>query len=130
MDIHHKLCSIADRQDDIAALWLYGSRARGEHHEGSDYDLAVAFADWVDDPLERRLRPELLAEQWRTELGFPEGMLSVVDMAIVPVPLGLAVLADGRLLLDKHPQIRLRQESRILSRWELDYAYQQRNEAS
>lgn len=130
MEIIDKLRSLAARQDNIAALWLYGSRARGDHHEHSDYDLAVAFTDWESDPLERRLRPELLAEQWRTELTLPEGKLGVVDIAIAPIPLGLAILADGRLLLDKHPQIRLTQESRILSRWELDYAYQhQRSEA-
>ena len=110
-------------QEEIAALWLYGSRARGEHHDASDFDLAVAFTTWLNDPLERRLRPELLALEWQQALGMSEDMLSVVDLAIAPIPLGWSILDQGRLLLDRHPQIRMRQESRILSRWEIDYLH-------
>ncbi|MGM0983687.1 MAG: nucleotidyltransferase domain-containing protein [Pseudomonadota bacterium] len=110
-------------RDDIAALWLYGSRARGEHQAASDFDLAVAFTTWLNDPLERRLRPELLALEWQQALGISEDMLSVVDLAIAPVPLGWSILDQGRLLVDLHPQIRMRQESRILSRWEIDYLH-------
>jgi uncharacterized protein len=34
--------------DDLLAIWLYGSRARGERHEESDVDLLVVVreADW------------------------------------------------------------------------------------
>ena len=110
-------------REEIAALWLYGSRARGEHHDASDFDLAVAFTTWLNDPLERRLRPELLALEWQQALGMSEDMLSVVDLAIAPIPLGWSILDQGRLLLDRHPQIRMRQESRILSRWEIDYLH-------
>jgi predicted nucleotidyltransferase len=131
MDIIPRLQTLAAHQPNLAALWLYGSRARGDHHEQSDFDLAVAFTDWEPDPLERRLRPELLAEQWRTELALSEGILSVVDIAIAPIPLGLGILADGKLLVDSHPQVRMSHEARILSRWELDYSYLQAlNEAS
>jgi len=110
-------------REEIAALWLYGSRARGEHHDASDFDLAVAFTTWLNDPLERRLRPELLALEWQQALGMSEDMLSVVDLAIAPIPLGWSILDQGRLLVDRHPQIRMRQESRILSRWEIDYLH-------
>ncbi|TDO03481.1 MULTISPECIES: nucleotidyltransferase domain-containing protein [Halomonas] len=110
-------------REDIAALWLYGSRARGEHQAASDFDLAVAFTTWLNDPLERRLRPELLALDWQHALGMSEDMLSVVDLAIAPIPLGWSILDQGRLLVDLHPQIRMRQESRILSRWEIDYLH-------
>lgn len=121
--ITQQVTDLARSRDDIAALWLYGSRARGNHHSESDYDLAVGFTDWMEDPLERRLRPEVLAEEWREACGLAEGQLSVVDIAIAPIPLGMAILSEGKLLLDQHPQIRLRLESRILSRWELDYEY-------
>lgn len=116
-----RLLEIAGQHDDLAALWLYGSRARGDHHPASDYDLAVAFTTWLEDPLERRLRPELLAMEWQRALGLEEGRLSIVDMAICPIPLGWSILSEGRRLLDRHPQLRMTQESRIMSRWELDY---------
>ncbi|PXX99227.1 type VII toxin-antitoxin system MntA family adenylyltransferase antitoxin [Halomonas sp. LBP4] len=116
-----ELVALAGSCDDIAALWLYGSRARGDDGVDSDYDLAVAFTDWITNPLERRLRPELLALDWQRELGLREGKISVVDLAICPIPLGWSILSEGQLLLDRHPQLRMTQESRIMSRWELDY---------
>lgn len=117
------IMTLAHERDDLAALWLYGSRARGEHHSGSDYDLAVAFTTWMADPLERRLRPELLALEWQRTLCLEEHMLSVVDLAIAPIPLGWSILSQGELLADFHREIRMRQESRILSRWEIDYLH-------
>ena len=116
-----RLISRASQDDDLAGLWLYGSRARGAHHTKSDYDLAVAFTDWISSPLDRRLRPELRALDWQQSLDLPEGKLSVVDIAIAPIPLGWSILSEGRLLLDPHPQLRMQQENRIMSRWELDY---------
>ncbi|HSP56794.1 MAG TPA: nucleotidyltransferase domain-containing protein [Halomonas sp.] len=121
-----ELITLAEAHEDIAALWLYGSRARGDHGTDSDYDLAVAFTDWLISPLERRLRPELLALDWQRQLGLPEGKIGVVDLAICPVPLGWSILSEGRLLLDRQPQLRMTQESRIMSRWELDYCHQER----
>lgn len=117
------IISLARRRDDLAAVWLYGSRARGDHHPESDFDLAVAFTRWITDPLERRLRPELLAQEWQHQLGLGEEMLSVVDLAIAPIPLGWSILSQGVLLVDLDWDTRLRQESRILSRWEIDYLH-------
>ncbi len=125
-DVLERLISLARERDDLAALWLYGSRARGDHGEQSDYDLAVAFTDWLKSPLERRLRPELLALDWQRELGLPDGKLSVVDLANCPIPLGWSILEQGRLLLDQHPQLRMTQEARIMSRWEQDYYHHAR----
>lgn len=121
-----QLIGLAKQRQEIAALWLYGSRARGDHHPGSDYDLAVAFTDWIPDALERRLRPELLAMDWQEALGLPDGRLSVVDLATCPIPLGWSILSEGQLLLDQHPQARMTHESRIFSRWELDYLHRAR----
>ncbi len=117
------IISLARRRDDLAAVWLYGSRARGDHHPESDFDLAVAYTSWISDPLERRLRPELLAQEWQRELGLKEAMMSVVDLAIAPIPLGWSILSQGVLLVDLDRDARLRQESRILSRWEIDYLH-------
>jgi hypothetical protein len=117
------LMRLAQAQPNIAALWLYGSRARGDHHANSDYDLAVAFSDWLDDPLERRLRPEVLALDWQQALALDDGMLSVADMGSAPIPLCVSVLTQGKLLTDSQPGERMRQEARILSFWEIDYLH-------
>ncbi|WP_163557491.1 nucleotidyltransferase domain-containing protein [Halomonas sp. NO4] len=121
-----QLIELAKQHEEIAALWLYGSRARGDHYSGSDYDIAVAFTNWIPEALERRLRPELLAMTWQEALELPDGQLSVVDLATCPVPLGWSILSEGKLLLDRHPQVRMTHESRILSRWELDYSHRAR----
>ena len=63
-----RLSEMASADREIAVLWLYGSRAKNTATETSDYDLAVAFRTPEKRPLERRLRPELLAQQWRSQL--------------------------------------------------------------
>lgn len=123
------LLKLASKRADIAALWLYGSRARRSHHSASDYDLAVAFTDRIASPLDRRLRPELLALDWSEALNLPEGELSIVDVAIAPIPLAWTIISEGCLLWDAHPQLRMHQETRIMSRWELDYLNQRKRYA-
>ena len=124
--ILNHLIQLAENEPDVTTLWLYGSRARGDHHSGSDYDLAVLFREPVNDPLDRRLRPEEKALEWQSALNLSEGSLSVVDLAIAPIPLGISVLEQGRLLVDKAPEDRIVLESRILSKWEIDYLYHQK----
>ncbi|UTW14433.1 nucleotidyltransferase domain-containing protein [Marinobacterium rhizophilum] len=124
------LVQLADSAPDVAALWLYGSRARGDHGADSDYDLAVVFMDRIADRLERRLRPELLALEWQSALQLPENQLSIVDLSACPIPLGWSILSDGKLLADKTPDVRMRAESRIYSMWEIDYLYQQPSKAA
>jgi predicted nucleotidyltransferase len=49
----------AAQRSEIAEVWLYGSRARGDHRDESDIDLAIVikgqdpntrFARWPDRP--------------------------------------------------------------------------------
>ncbi|MDR9466834.1 type VII toxin-antitoxin system MntA family adenylyltransferase antitoxin [Marinospirillum sp.] len=119
------LTQFAENDPRILALWIYGSQARGDAGSESDWDLAVIFAEWETNALERRLRPETLALDWQEALKLPEGKLSVVDLACCPVPLGWSILSEGKLLVDKKPEIRMTVESRIFSIWELDYLHHQ-----
>lgn len=60
-----QLQSLAASQPEVAALWLYGSQAKGNATEQSDWDLAVAFDPVkTDNVLDNRLRAELLAMDW------------------------------------------------------------------
>lgn len=105
----------------IAVLWLYGSRARETARSDSDYDLAVAFKDFINDSaLEARLRPESLAIEWQNILSVP---LSVVDINLAPIPLAMTIVADNRPLYIADMKRKMTEEQRIMSRWEHDYEY-------
>jgi predicted nucleotidyltransferase len=39
---------IVQRADPVE-VWLFGSRARGDHHNDSDYDLLILVDDWWPD---------------------------------------------------------------------------------
>jgi predicted nucleotidyltransferase len=116
-----ELTALAEQTPDIAILWLYGSRARGTQRADSDYDLAVAFQTFIrDNPLESRLRPELLAMDWRRALGLPENWLSVIDINQVGISLAYHVINNHEPLFCRDPRRLLTEESRVSSRMELD----------
>ncbi len=115
------IIALAGEAPDVAILWLYGSRARGTQREDSDYDLAVAFQSFIrDDPLESRVRPELLAMDWRRALGFPENRLSVIDINQVGVSLAYHVVNNYEPLFCRDPRRLITEQNRVLSRMELD----------
>jgi len=122
-----KLIELAQQNDEVEVLWLYGSYAKGNAHLNSDIDLAVVFKTWQEDILERRLRSELLAMSWQKSLSLNEGKLSVLDMGMAPIPLAMSVLTTGVLLLSKSVSRQLQEQQRIMSMWEIDYLYHYQN---
>ncbi|QJQ99842.1 nucleotidyltransferase domain-containing protein [Halomonas sp. PGE1] len=137
--IQDALADLASHSDEIAVLWLYGSRAKGTATPASDFDLAVAFREFDKDPLERRLRPELLAQAWQDALGLAEGRLSMVDINLAegrlsmvdinlaPLPLAHVIIRTGRVLQANDRLRLIREEQRIGSMWEIDHLYHQRH---
>ena len=117
---------LANNNDDIEVLWLYGSRARNTVNTNSDYDLAVVFKSYINDPIERRLRPELLALEWNKKLGIA---LSIIDINQVPLTLAYTVVQDNMLLYSKNEYRRMVEEQRIMSKWELDHCYHKKHYA-
>jgi predicted nucleotidyltransferase len=77
---------------DVAAVWLFGSRARGSDTEGSDVDLAVLASPALG--LERARLMELVARAARCEV-------DVVDLAEAPPALAWEVVTTGRLLVER-----------------------------
>ncbi len=115
------IITFAVQNPEIAILWLYGSRARGTHREDSDYDLAVAFQTFIrDNPLETRLRPELLAMDWRRALSLPEHQLSVIDINQVGVSLAFHVIQNHQPIFCRDLRRLITEENRVMSRMELD----------
>ncbi len=83
-------------QDDLVAVYLFGSRARGTGSQRSDLDLAVLLDPAkVEDSLERRLQ---LIEDTEDVVGSP---VDVVVLNEAPVVLRHQVLRDGVLLLER-----------------------------
>lgn len=118
-----QLQSLAASQPEVAALWLYGSQAKGNATEQSDWDLAVAFDPVkTDNVLDNRLRAELLAMDWQRALGLPEGKLSVVDINLAPIPLAFGIIDANKILYSRDEGRRMQEEARIMSSMELDYA--------
>ncbi len=125
-----QLIELSQANSDIEVLWLYGSYAKGTAHSGSDIDLAVAFKGWQKDPIQRRLRSELIAIDWQQALSLKEGAISVLDMSSENIPLTMSVLKTGKLLLSKNRYLQLTIQQRIMSKWEIDFLYHYENKGS
>ncbi len=117
-----KLSQLASQNTDVAAIWLYGSRASGRARQDSDFDLAVAFHNFQLDPLSKFTRPQTLALDWAGALGLPERLLSVVDINQVPIYLAYQIIDTGQLIYNDNSPRAWQEYSRINSLFE----YQQR----
>ena len=115
---------LASSNPDVEVLWLYGSRARGQASSTSDYDLAIAFTQYIDDPVERRLRPEMLALTWAKKLGVE---LSIIDINQASVPLAYTIVQDNTVIFGENNYRCMVEEQRIMSKWELDYCYHRKH---
>lgn len=121
--IIQKIQTMAKKHENVAVLWLYGSRAKGLEEADSDYDLAVAFNHFPDDAWQQRLQPENLAHEWAEELDLEEKKLSVIDINHVPIQLAMAVIEHGKLLQSNNELRLIKEENRITSMWEIDHMY-------
>ncbi|MSR17390.1 MAG: nucleotidyltransferase domain-containing protein [Methylococcaceae bacterium] len=125
-DIIKRVTQFTSENSDIAVMWLYGSRADNTFHENSDYDLAIAFTNFLTDPLEKRLRPEMLALEWQSLLKLNEHTLSIVDINQVPIVLAYEIIQYNKVLFCCDEKRWWREENRIYSRMELDITYSMR----
>ena len=95
------------RSESVAAVYLFGSVARGDASDASDVDLAVLFGK--DPPRTLDGLGLDLADELQAELGAP---VQVVVLNTAPCDLTHRVLRDGRLLVDRDPSSRIRFEIR------------------
>ena len=108
-EIEHAVRRHCAARQDIAAVYLYGSRARGTARAASDVDLAVLFHPGREPaPGLASLALPLEAELERA-LGAPV-QLAVLNAA--PPDLTHRVLRDGRLLLERDASARVAFEVR------------------
>jgi predicted nucleotidyltransferase len=113
------------QDNNIAVLWLYGSRAKGTEQASSDYDLAVAFNQFPEDDWQRRLQPELLCQNWQDELA--NTAISVVDINFIPLPLAFSIIQQGKVIFCRDAMRLIKEEGRISSMWDIDYGWHQQH---
>ena len=82
-----------------SAIYLFGSRARNDHRDDSDWDLMVALPNDAPD----RLLDPMTGWQLQREVGIPATILTarLKDLAEcweVPNTIGFVVAREGRLL--------------------------------
>ena len=105
--IVNSIIAIAEKYSNVLKVWLFGSRARGDNHEKSDYDIAI-------------LAP-MLSE--KDKLGFLEDLENIetfhkIDVVFVRESnkeLNENIERDGILLMDKF-HIKLKNFSSALER--------------
>jgi predicted nucleotidyltransferase len=109
--------------ENIAVVWLYGSRANNSANAASDYDFAIAFNHFPEGEWDKRLQPELVAQSWADTLSMPLEKISVVDFNHIPLALALSIVNSNSVLLSKDSVRLAKEENRISSMWELDQVY-------
>jgi predicted nucleotidyltransferase len=124
-DLDHRIRELAKawaNDPDIAASYLFGSRARSQPRPRSDVDLAVVLREGLDDTERYRKRLDLTADACR-RLGTDAVDLIVLEDA--PAALGHRVIAHGVVLSDREPRRRVQVVEWILRRY-LDEGYLRR----
>lgn len=104
-DLPDLLRRLLSDRDDLAAVWLFGSRARGSERADSDVDLGILLRDDPPPTLEG-LRLDL-QDDLSGALGRP---VDLVVLNRAPADLVHRVLRDGELLIENDRSRRVRFE--------------------
>jgi predicted nucleotidyltransferase len=89
---------LADAVPDLCAVYLFGSRARGDSHRASDHDLAFLAAR----PLDALARWEL-QERVAAALGTD---VDLVDLRRASAVLRARVVTEGEVVMEPRPTAR------------------------
>lgn len=105
--------------DGAAAVYLYGSEARGRRTVLSDLDIAVLFADGVSEEERWEELPAFgsaVARALRESRG-ARAEVDVHDLEALPLAVQGRVLTEGTLLLSRVAKRRVRFEERTRRRY-------------
>jgi predicted nucleotidyltransferase len=91
--LSHQLAHISARHPKLRLLVLFGSRARGDAREGSDWDLGYLAEEGFD--------PDALALNLVTALGTDR--IDLVDLARAGAQIRFRAAGDGHVLYEAQP---------------------------
>ena len=97
------LCAALETDSAIAAVYLFGSHARGASTPLSDIDIAILFHSAIDESRYFALRLEYISRAMgilRTD------KVDIVILNRAPLHLAYKILSGGVLLLDRDPRFR------------------------
>ncbi len=106
---------------EVAAVYLFGSRARSMERPDSDYDIAVLFPDGVD-ALSRLDLTGIIQDRLSRHL---DASADVVDLNGAPDILACQVLCHGRLLVCRNERVRIGYEVALRKRF-MDFEHYRR----
>jgi uncharacterized protein len=99
---------------DVAAVYLFGSRARGDAIPRSDVDLAIVLRDGLDPTARWRKRLHFSADAARH---LRTDAVDVIVLDDAPTTVAHRVLAHGKILAETDPRRRTRVAERIMRQY-------------
>ncbi|MCU0565106.1 MAG: nucleotidyltransferase domain-containing protein [Oculatellaceae cyanobacterium Prado106] len=103
-DVQVSIPRILEQISYVKLIILFGSRAREDHDETSDWDIAVLYDEAQRKEVERGgwdwLRGWSIIQQ---ELDLSDDALDVVDLGKCSKILAHAIARDGKLLYEREP---------------------------
>lgn len=124
----HNIITFAAQNDDIEAIWLYGSRTQNSATQHSDYDIAIAFKNFKLSPTNKLLRPNELAIDWAEQLSMNTDLISVVDINTIPIYLAFNVIEYGEVIYSTKSNRVYKEMDRIRSRYEFELKESKNND--
>lgn len=109
----NKIINYFSKRPEIAAVYLYGSRARGDAKRSSDIDLAVLTTD--KSRYTGLNSPQILFTQELSEI--LNKKVEVQDLKTVRIDFAQRVLTEGKLLVSNNEKLRIKFEESVFRRY-------------
>lgn len=114
-----ELIEFCGRQDDIIALYIFGSRASGTHGPLSDIDIAVLLSQGLEKDFYTKKELDYLGE---TNEILHTDEVSFVMLNTAPLTIQYGVITDARVLYSKDEEGRLSFEEMVIDRY-MDFKF-------
>jgi uncharacterized protein len=93
--IQELLKDIKQKYSDFCGIYLFGSRARGDFQEDSDYDLAIIFNRKIDIETKKYIRSRINKLMVKYEIIIDNPFLNYYDLIEPVTPLRENIKKEG-----------------------------------